>query len=58
MSPPSSSARGGEAGIPSAMSGMNPAALVALLADSGAATPSIAPRPKRSGSLATFFSAS
>ena len=57
-SPPRSTASGAEAGMPSARSGMNPAEEVALLADSGEATPSMAPRPKRSGCLAIRRSAS
>ncbi len=44
--------------MPEAISGMKPAEQVALLADSGAATPSMAPWPKRSGCFATFFSTS
>jgi hypothetical protein len=36
--------------------GMNEVCAAALFADSGAATPSIAPLPKRDGSFATFFS--
>src|SRR5262245_1660227 len=43
-------------GMPSARSGMNEVCAPALLADSGPATPSMAPRPNRDGSLATFFS--
>ena len=44
--------------MPSASSGMKPAELVALLADSGAATPSMAPlaEPLRAGE--TLFSMS
>ena len=37
-------------------SGMNDEVAAALLAVSGPATPSMAPRPKRSGSLAMRFS--
>jgi hypothetical protein len=37
---------------------MKPAEEVALLADSGEATPSMAPLPKRSGCFASFFSTS
>ncbi len=44
------------AGIPRVSIGMNLHWASALLADSGPATPSIAPWPKRDGSLATFFS--
>ena len=43
-------------GMPSVSVGMNPVCAAALFAASGAATPSIAPRPKRSGSCASFFS--
>ncbi len=43
-------------GMPSVSSGMNEVCAAALLALSGPATPSIAPWPKRDGSLATFFS--
>ncbi|MND05447.1 hypothetical protein D3C83_262420 [compost metagenome] len=43
-------------GMPRVSSGMKDAWAPALLADSGPATPSIAPRPKRAGSRATFFS--
>ena len=43
-------------GMPSVRSGMKEVCAPALLADSGPATPSIAPRPKRRGSLASFFS--
>ena len=43
-------------GSPSVSSGMNEVCAAALLADSGPATPSIAPLPKREGSLAIFFS--
>src|ERR671918_2086560 len=38
-------------GIPSVRSGMNAPAVAELLADSGAATPSTAPFPNRSGRL-------
>src|ERR671938_1672099 len=44
------------AGMPSVSVGMNLHCASALFADSGPATPSIAPRPKRDGSFATFFS--
>ena len=44
------------AGIPSVSSGMNDDVAAALLAVSGAATPSMAPRPNRSGCLETRFS--
>jgi hypothetical protein len=43
--------------MPSVSIGMNEVCAPALLADSGPATPSIAPWPKREGSLASFFSA-
>ena len=43
-------------GIPSVSSGMNEPVAALLFADSGAATPSIAPLPKRSGCLLSFFS--
>ena len=43
-------------GMPSVSSGMNAVCAPALLAASGPATPSIAPLPKREGSLASFFS--
>ena len=43
-------------GMPSVSIGMNEVCAPALLADSGPATPSIAPWPKRAGSRATFFS--
>ena len=43
-------------GMPSVSSGMNEVCAAALLALSGAATPSIAPRPNFSGFLEIFFS--
>ena len=43
-------------GMPSVSSGMNAVCAAALLALSGAATPSIAPLPNRSGCFGTFFS--
>jgi hypothetical protein len=43
-------------GRPSVSSGMNEVCAAALFADSGPATPSIAPLPKRDGSAASFFS--
>jgi hypothetical protein len=43
-------------GMPSVSNGMNAVCAPALLAASGAATPSIAPFPKRDGSFASFFS--
>ena len=44
-------------GTPSANMGTIAPAEAALLADSGPATPSIAPLPRREGSCASFFSA-
>ena len=46
----------GFAGMPKVSMGMNEVCAAALLADLGAATPSIAPLPKRSGVFETFFS--
>ena len=43
-------------GMPNVSIGMNEVCAPALLADSGPATPSTAPRPNRDGSRATFFS--
>ena len=43
-------------GMPSVSSGMNDVCAPALLADSGPATPWIAPLPNCDGSLAIFFS--
>ena len=43
-------------GMPSVSSGMKAVCAPAWLADSGPATPSIAPLPKRDGSAAIFFS--
>ena len=43
-------------GIPMVSSGMKEVCAPALFAASGEATPSIAPLPKRDGSLAIFFS--
>ena len=43
-------------GIPSVSIGMNEVCAAALLADSGPATPSMAPLPKRDGSAAMRFS--
>ena len=43
-------------GMPSVSVGMKAVWAAALLAASGAATPSIAPWPKRDGSFASFFS--
>ena len=43
-------------GMPSVSVGMNEVWAAALFAASGAATPSIAPLPKRCGSRASFFS--
>jgi hypothetical protein len=45
-----------EPGMPSVSIGTMAAVAAALLADSGAATPSMAPLPKRSGVFDTFFS--
>ncbi len=56
VSAPSISAITPEAGRPSVSMGMNLHCASALLADSGPATPSIAPLPKRDGSSASFFS--
>ena len=43
-------------GIPSVSIGMNEVWAPALFADSGPATPSMAPLPNRDGSLASLFS--
>ena len=43
-------------GMPRARSGMKEVCAPALFAASGPATPSMAPRPKRLGSFASFFS--
>ncbi len=43
-------------GMPSVSIGMNEVCAPALLADSGAATPRMSPRPKVRGCRATFFS--
>lgn len=56
MNAPMSSAMTGWAGNPRVRSGMNEVCAAALLADSGAATPSIAPWPKRCGVLLIRFS--
>ena len=53
---PTISAMTGLDGMPSVSTGMNEVCAPALLADSGPATPSMAPLPKRDGSLAIFFS--
>ena len=45
-----------EPGMPSVSIGTIAAVAAALLADSGPATPSIAPRPNSSGCFETFFS--
>ena len=50
------SAMTGLAGMPSVSIGMKEVCAPALLAASGAATPSIAPLPKRSGVFESFFS--
>ena len=57
ISAPSMTAVVFEPGTPSANIGTIAPAEAALFADSGPATPSIAPLPKRDGSFATFFSA-
>ena len=56
MRPLSSTASAGVAGSPSAKRGTKPALVVALLAPSGAATPSMALCPKRSGVFERRFS--
>ena len=56
VSAPSISAITALAGMPSVSVGMNLHCASALFADSGPATPSIAPLPKRDGSFAIFFS--
>ena len=56
MSAPSMIAVVPEPGTPSANIGTIAPAAAALFADSGPATPSIAPLPKRDGSFASFFS--
>ncbi len=56
MNAPTMSAMTGCAGRPSVSSGMNEVWAAALLADSGPATPSIAPCPNVSGCLETRFS--
>ena len=56
VSAPSISAITALAGMPSVSVGMNLHWASALFADSGPATPSIAPLPKREGSFAIFFS--
>ena len=53
---PSSSAITTFGGMPSVISGMNAPPAAALLADSGPATPSIAPWPNRSGVFDSRFS--
>ncbi len=54
--PPIISAITGLDGMPSVSIGMNEVCAAALFAASGAATPSIAPLPKRSGVREIFFS--
>ncbi len=56
MSAPSSSAVTGFPGMPSDSTGMMLPATAALFADSGPATPSTAPLPKRSGCFEMRFS--
>ena len=56
MKAPTSSAITGCAGRPSDSSGMNDVCAAALLADSGAATPSMTPVPNFFGSFERFFS--
>ena len=56
VSAPSISAMVALPGMPSVSVGMNDVCAAALLAASGPATPSMAPLPKRDGSLAIFFS--
>jgi len=58
MRPPRSTASAGPVGSPKAKSGTKPPLDVALFAPSGAATPSIAPFPNRSGVFETLFSTS
>jgi hypothetical protein len=53
---PSSNAITTLGGMPKVISGMKAPPAAALLAASGPATPSIAPLPKRSGVLDSFFS--
>src|SRR3990170_3303552 len=56
VSAPRMSAITALAGMPSVSVGMNLHWASALFADSGPATPSMAPLPKRDGSFASFFS--
>ena len=56
MNAPSSSAITTFGGTPRVRSGMNAPPVAALLAASGAATPSMAPLPKRSGCVESRFS--
>ena len=56
MSAPSSSAITASPGMPSDIVGMKSTCVFECAAASGAATPSIAPLPKRVGSLAIFRS--
>ena len=56
MNAPISTAIVGELGMPSVRNGIIAALAYALFADSGAATPSIAPCPKRSGVFDRRFS--
>ncbi|MNL41176.1 hypothetical protein D3C87_1635750 [compost metagenome] len=57
MNAPIISAITGWAGMPKVMSGMNEVCAAALLADSGPATPSMAPLPNSCGCLESRFSA-
>ena len=57
ISAPSSSAITASPGMPRLMVGMKSPWTEECVAVSGAATPSIAPRPKRSGVREIFFSA-
>ena len=56
MNAPTSSAITGCTGRPNVSSGMKEVCAAALFADSGEATPSMAPRPKFSGCFDTRFS--
>ena len=56
ISAPSMSAMAAPAGMPRVSIGMKCVSAAALLAASGPATPSMAPRPNRDGSRASVFS--
>ncbi|MNO07712.1 hypothetical protein D3C81_2300130 [compost metagenome] len=56
ISAPNIRAITGSPGMPRLIVGMKLVCVDALVAASGPAIPSIAPRPKRRGSRATFFS--